>query len=79
MSRCRGITHLGYPDHFVTLLGSGWAYAGMIFDLTTAADGHAVVGDDVRHILTPQVLALLVLASWALRPEGRKLKQASRD
>jgi hypothetical protein len=51
----------------------------MIFDLTTAADGHAVVGDDVRHILTPQVLALLVLASWALRPEGRKLKQASRD
>lgn len=86
-----GITHLGYPLHFVILLGiwkvlggvaillpgfallKEWAYAGMIFDLTGAAAAHAASGDDLRHILVPLVLALLVVASWALRPEGRKL------
>jgi len=87
-----GITHLGYPAYFVTILGiwkvlgggavlfpgfallKEWAYAGMIFDLTGAAASHAAVGGDVRHILTPLVLAVLVVGSWALRPEGRKLK-----
>jgi len=29
----------------------------------------------VRHIVGPLVLAALVVASWALRPEGRKLKR----
>jgi hypothetical protein len=53
-----------------------WAYAGMIFDLTGASASHVALGDDVRHILTPLVLAVLVGASWALRPEGRKLKRA---
>ncbi len=59
-----------------------WAYAGMIFDLTGAAFAHAVVGDSDAwmsnrgHILAPLVLAALAVASWALRPEGRKIKQA---
>ena len=52
-----------------------WAYAGMIFDLTGASASHIAVGDDLRHILVPLVLAALVAASWALRPESRKLKQ----
>ena len=51
-----------------------WAYAGMIFDLTGASASHIASGDDVRHIVTPLVLAVLVVASWALRPEGRRLK-----
>jgi uncharacterized membrane protein YphA (DoxX/SURF4 family) len=89
-----GMTHLGYPAYFLTILGiwkilgggavllpgfpllKEWAYAGMIFDLTGAAASHVASGDDVRHILTPLVLAVLVVASWALRPEGRKLKRA---
>jgi uncharacterized membrane protein len=89
-----GITHLGYPLHFVTLLGvwkllggaavllpdlalvKEWAYAGMIFDLTGATVAHAASGDDVRHILIPLVLAMVVVASWALRPAGRKLERA---
>ena len=50
-----------------------WAYAGMIFDLTGASASHFAMGDDVWHILTPLVLALLVVASWALRPPDRKL------
>ena len=89
-----GMTHLGYPAYFMTILGiwkvlgggavllpgfpllKEWAYAGMIFDLTGASASHVALGDDVRHILTPLVLAVLVVASWALRPEGRKLKRA---
>jgi hypothetical protein len=48
----------------------------MIFDLTGASASHVAVGDAVRHILTPLVLAVLVVASWALRAEGRRLKRA---
>jgi uncharacterized membrane protein YphA (DoxX/SURF4 family) len=88
------VTHLGYPAHFVILLGiwkvlggatillprfpllKEWAYAGMIFDLTGATFAHVAAGDDLRHILTPLVLSALVVASWALRPEGRKVKRA---
>ena len=43
---------------------------------TGASASHVASGDDVRHILVPLVLAVLVVASWALRPEGRKLKRA---
>jgi hypothetical protein len=53
-----------------------WAYAGMIFDLTGASASHVASGDDVRHILTPLVLAALVVASWALRPGNRRLQRA---
>ena len=48
----------------------------MIFDLTGAAAAHVATGDAVRHILVPLALAVLVVASWALRPEDRKLKRA---
>jgi uncharacterized membrane protein YphA (DoxX/SURF4 family) len=56
-----------------------WAYAGMIFDLTGASASHVASGDDVRHILVPLLLAALVVASWALRPAGRKLPRSSRQ
>jgi uncharacterized membrane protein YphA (DoxX/SURF4 family) len=88
-----GITHLGYPAYFVTILGiwkvlgraavllpglallKEWAYAGMIFDLSGASASHAASGDDARHIFVPLVLSALVVASWALRPAGRKLNR----
>jgi uncharacterized membrane protein YphA (DoxX/SURF4 family) len=50
-----------------------WAYAGMIFDLTGASTSHIASGDDARHIVTPLILAALVVASWALRPDSRRL------
>jgi hypothetical protein len=50
-----------------------WAYAGMIFDLTGATASHIAAGDDLRHILTPLVLAAVTVASWALRPASRRL------
>ena len=50
-----------------------WAYAGILFDLTGATASHFAVGDDVRHIVTPLVLAGIAMASWALRPDSRRL------
>lgn len=53
-----------------------WAYAGMIFDLTGASASHFSTGDDLWHIVTPLVIALLVYGSWALRPASRRLRLA---
>jgi uncharacterized membrane protein YphA (DoxX/SURF4 family) len=50
-----------------------WAYAGFCFDLTAAAFSHASVGDGAVNIVAPLVYLALVLASWALRPESRRL------
>lgn len=50
-----------------------WAYAGAIFDLTGAAASHIASGDGAGDILTPLVFALITMASWVLRPEGRRL------
>lgn len=50
-----------------------WAYAGMTFDLTGAAVAHTAVGDPASNVIVPLVLLGLVLTSWALRPEGRRL------
>lgn len=53
-----------------------WAYAGIFFDLTGAAASYAAAGDhgvSAFHILAPLFLAVLAVASWALRPESRTI------
>jgi uncharacterized membrane protein YphA (DoxX/SURF4 family) len=53
-----------------------WAYAGIFFDLTGAAASCASVGGYGAygfHIIAPLVLAVIMVASWALRPESRTL------
>ena len=53
-----------------------WAYAGIFFDLTGAAASVAAVGGYgayAFHVLAPLILAGLMVASWALRPESRIL------
>ena len=50
-----------------------WAYAGFVFDLTSAAVSRAAVGDGAADIIAPLVFLVLVLASWALRPASRRL------
>ncbi len=50
-----------------------WAYAGMIFDAGFAAYSRAAIGDPLPQILLPLAIASLALASWALRPDSRKL------
>ena len=49
-----------------------WAYAGMMFDLTGAAISRGVSGDGAG-VVPPLIVACLVVASWALRPERRRL------
>jgi len=44
-----------------------WAYAGMFFDLTGAAASHASMGDATGKVMTPVVLAGLLVASYLLR------------
>lgn len=50
-----------------------WAYAGMVFDLTGAAASHALRGDGLGSVGFPLLLLVGVVASWALRPDSRKL------
>jgi hypothetical protein len=50
-----------------------WAYAGMFFDLSGASASHAAVGDPAVKVVVPLVLLGIVMTSWALRPESRRL------
>jgi uncharacterized membrane protein YphA (DoxX/SURF4 family) len=50
-----------------------WAYAGMTFDLLGAAWSHGMSGDPTPKVIVPLVLGALVLASWALRPQSRRI------
>ena len=72
----------------VTLLAPGlrlakeWAYAGIFIDLTGAMVTAAANGSEVFHILAPLVLIGFLAASWALRPDSRRLpgtKRATAD
>jgi uncharacterized membrane protein YphA (DoxX/SURF4 family) len=51
-----------------------WAYAGMIFDASSAAMSRAVMSDGGFKVVAPLLVAVVVLLSWKLRPEGRVLK-----
>lgn len=53
-----------------------WAYAGMIFDLTSAAISRLVVGDITIKIVAPLLVAVIVLLSWRLRPAERTYMNA---
>jgi uncharacterized membrane protein YphA (DoxX/SURF4 family) len=53
-----------------------WAYAGIFFDLTGAAASCAAVGGYGAygfHVIAPLLIAVLAVASWALRPESRTI------
>ena len=53
-----------------------WAYAGIFFDLTGAAASCAAVGGYGAygfHVIAPLIITGFTVASWALRPESRKL------
>ena len=54
-----------------------WAYAGIMIDLTGAAVASLATGYAWWHAAAPLVIAGLVVASWALRPESRRLPGAT--
>ena len=53
-----------------------WAYAGMIFDVSSAVISRAVMGGDAIKILPPILVGVIVILSWRLRPAGRALTPA---
>jgi uncharacterized membrane protein YphA (DoxX/SURF4 family) len=53
-----------------------WAYAGMVFDGTSAALSRAAMGDGAVKIIAPLFITALVLASWRLRPAWHRLLTA---
>ena len=89
-----GMTALGYPLHFIVLLGvwkvlgsltllaprmrlvKEWAYFGIFVDLSGAIVAAAANGAAAFHILAPLVLIGFLIASYALRPESRRLPAA---
>ncbi|HEY6458605.1 MAG TPA: DoxX family protein [Polyangiaceae bacterium] len=86
-----GMTALGYPLHFIVLLGvwkvlgavvllapglrlvKEWAYFGIFVDLSGAVVAAVANGAVAFHVLAPLVLIGFLVASWALRPESRRL------
>ena len=54
-----------------------WAYAGIMIDLTGAAVASMATGGAWWHAVAPLTIAVLVVASWALRPESRRLPGAT--
>ena len=50
-----------------------WAYAGFFFAMSGAVFSHIALGDPMKEIAPSLVLLILVVLSWYLRPEGRKI------
>jgi len=50
-----------------------WAYAGIFIDFSSASITAAVMSGGAGHIIAPLVCIVMLLASWALRPESRIL------
>ena len=54
-----------------------WAYAGLVFDVTGASLSHAASGDPAVRVVVPLLFLGLIVASWTLRPESRRLADAA--
>ena len=50
-----------------------WAYAGIFFNMMGAMVSHVAHNDGVWIIVVTIVIAGITLASWALRPQDRRL------
>jgi len=50
-----------------------WAYAGFFFDFLGAALSHFYNGDGIELILPASILLAILLGSYFLRPESRRL------
>jgi len=50
-----------------------WAYAGIFFNMAGALVSHVATHDPAWSIVVTVTIAALTLASWALRPQDRRL------
>jgi hypothetical protein len=80
---------MGYPGYFSVILGiwktigviallipgfkllKEWTYAGYFFLLSGAIISHLQIGDNVIFQI---IILILIILSWYLRPENRKLQ-----
>jgi hypothetical protein len=53
-----------------------WAYAGMVFDISSAIFSHMALLDGCLKVIIPVALLFVVALSWSLRPHSRKLNSA---
>lgn len=56
-----------------------WAYAGMIFDLSSAVISRTATGGAAITILPPLLVVAIVIVSWKLRPAGRAFWNAGQS
>lgn len=56
-----------------------WAYAGVCFDLTSAAVSHTASGDAAPQVAAPLVFAVLATTSYLLRPSSRSVSLLELD
>lgn len=54
-----------------------WAYAGGFFVYTGAVASHLLTGDGPERWAAPAVFALMLVASWWLRPANRRIDAAT--
>lgn len=54
-----------------------WAYAGIFFNMTGAAATGLFTHSAWWHVAVDLTLAALTVASWALRPERRRLEDST--
>jgi hypothetical protein len=50
-----------------------WAYAGILFNMLGAIVSHLAYKDPLWILVVTVTIAAITLASWALRPQSRKL------
>ena len=50
-----------------------WAYAGIFFNMMGAIVSHVALHNAAWHIVVTITIAGITLASWALRPQSRRL------
>ena len=50
-----------------------WAYAGILFNMIGATVSHVACNDGGWIIIVTVTIAAITLASWALRPQNRRL------
>jgi hypothetical protein len=55
-----------------------WAYAGMFFDFSAAIVAHAAAGDGGVSYIGPVLSIPVLLGSWYLRPQSRRLAETFR-
>lgn len=53
-----------------------WAYAGIVFNMIGATVSNAANHAASWHVIVTVIITAITLASWALRPQSRRLEEA---